>query len=280
MNQKYFPFYDGTGEKTQTLPVNFNPKDPVSLDPRDIISEWSEESLKSLYPSDIYNGLKIYDLATRTLHICRWCPSEGSFNGNSCIWDVLHSEGDDKHEWVSAFEYEPEDTVDDKIAKAEQLKWRYSMKFKNTYVSFADNENITDELNNIIINAISKNTEPNDNYISFTYTAIATKNKVIKPDFNYYTESAIDKCVDKKIVVICPSNNGQRGTDARYVESIKINDVSINTNVSTITLESYNSELQELVNYDFDLYISELSYDKESLESIISNNSLAISIKA
>lgn len=280
MNQKYFPFYDGTGVKTQTLPININPKDPVSLDPRDIISEWSEDSLKSLSPSDLYVGLKIYDLEKRILRICKWIPSEGNFDGNACIWDILYSENDN-HEWINVFDYEHEETIDEKIDKAESLKWRYSLKYKNTYISFAAGEDIEPELNNIIVNAISKNTEPNDNYMAFTYSALATKNKVITPDFTNYTSVAIEKCINKKIAIICPANIEDRGTDKRSVESIEINGSPIDfTLQERISLSSYNSDTQSLVDYDFDLYLSNQLFDKSELENIVANNSLSVNIKA
>ena len=70
MNNKFFPHQGGGSintKQTYDAPYNYQPDQPVALDSRAVISEWSDDALKSMTNNDIYAGMQIYCLADKKI---------------------------------------------------------------------------------------------------------------------------------------------------------------------------------------------------------------------
>jgi len=107
MNNRYFPHAkDGSINPTYTFPMGYNlvPENAVAVDPRTVISEWTDESQKALHENEIYIGQEIYSLNDKTGRICRYIPNASKFSAYDCVWDIAYS-SDTTNNWYDVTTY-------------------------------------------------------------------------------------------------------------------------------------------------------------------------------
>lgn len=275
MDNKFFPHQGGgtiNTKGTYDAPYNFQPDQPVSLDSRTVISEWTNESLQTMTNSDIYAGMQIYCLADKKNRICRWVPGEGKYSGLDCLWDVIHTSDEDA--WVDIRDMEVEQPVtllSDRIAQAELRKWRYSINKTNEYLGFYNLGNSAEEiikslndkdditLNNILNYLVFNVSKEDDLVISDS----AIRTHII--NLSKKSETAKKNAVGKNFIIFVPvggkqissisfdgGNTNKTTTDAidKTLKVISINPPYILNNVAYkvyVTIEKLNeTELESL----------------------------------
>lgn len=222
MNNKFFPHQGGGSintKQTYDAPYNYQPDQPVALDSRAVISEWSDDALKSMTNNDIYAGMQIYCLADKKNRICRWVPGEGKYSGLYCIWDVIHTSDEDA--WVDIREMESEQPVtllSKRIEQAELTKWRFSISDMYQYFGFYNlgdsEEEIIKNLNNEELGTLNQLL----NYFIFNsnndneMTSFDTKFRNHTADFSSKSEDAKKNAVDKNFIIVIPNDKKQLST--------------------------------------------------------------------
>jgi len=225
MIKRYFPHYSEDGSQTQGFNFNIMPNMAVSSDPRTIITEWSQDALKTLMNSEVYVGQKIFCQADAADHICLWVPEKGTYTGNDCVWKEEKLEPD----WIDVSTYTPTQSVSELIAEKKATQWKYVLKQYNSYCGFYDfkGDSLKDivqdpeKLNQMLKQVVMYSDTQNKNYISNTYPAMATKDDarvVFKVSDNPPSTAAKTAAINTRFVVVVPSRN--RDKNPRVVDRI------------------------------------------------------------
>ncbi|WQJ53780.1 MAG: hypothetical protein [Wendovervirus sonii] len=233
MDNRYFPHYSGGAlNPTETSPIDYNmmPNDPIAMDPRQIITEWSTESLKTLKKSDIYVGQEIYSLQEKNTYICRWIPNAPDFSGNECVWDVNYS-SDTTNNWIDVKNYSPKN-IEDKIKEAQATEWSLNLKPELGYWGFfgfdtLDPEEINKQLQNkeilnLLLNKIIMNIS-NPEVLAGQLNALDLTAVEHQKSITNKKEIAFDAAKGKIFVMLIPDIKDK----LVQMKSLNINDVKI-----------------------------------------------------
>ena len=172
MDKIYFSHYEGGTYNTKgTVILGYNevPDQPIALDPRTIIEEWTEKALRSLTFSEVYAGLQVYCLQDRCTRICRWTPT-GIYTAADCVWDTIHTSDEDA--WVDVRTMEtikPEELLGDRIARAEIMNYQFNIIESNGYWTISNNVIENDNYDKIIHDMVMYSSATEVNHIAGSF---------------------------------------------------------------------------------------------------------------